>query len=95
MNLVDAIKILKRHNEHLIKHSKWDFNEPITAIDTVIAEVEKPRYSAKDVQSFFSWADNNGWSYGELTELWYNDEEELEGLTIEEVLKIWKEATEL
>lgn len=64
------------------------------AIDPAAADVEKPLYSAKDVQSFFSWADNNGWSYGELTELWYNDEEEFEGLTIEEVLKIWKEATE-
>lgn len=85
MNTKEAIEKLKWLSEQI---SPSPIKE---AIDTVIAEVEKPLYSAKDVQSFFSWADNNGWSYGELTELWYNDEEELEGLTIEELLKIWKE----
>lgn len=84
MDIEEAIEVLKM-NRPLIGRIG---DEVMEAIDTVIADVEKPLYSAKDVQSFFSWAENNGWSYGELTELWYNDEEELEGLTIEEVLKI-------
>lgn len=92
MNLIGAIEILKlhKHTTDKFKHSIGDAYVS-EAIDTVVAELEKPRYSAKDVQSFFSWAINNGWSYGELTELWYNDDEELEALKIEEVLNLWEE----
>mgnify|MGYP007041129566 CR=1 FL=1 len=100
--LIDAVKTFLSGVEYMEQEenanyvvAKEDKELLQEAIDMVVAEVEKSRYSAKDVQSFFSWADNNGWSYGELTELWYNDEEEIEGLTIEEVLKIWEEATEL
>lgn len=49
-------------------------------------------YTPADMEAFFSWATNNGWSYGELTELWYNDDEELEALKIEDVLKLWEES---
>jgi len=98
MNTKESVNVLKAHNEWRRGHGNDMPHGPATigeAIDTMIAEVENPRYFAKDVQSFFSWADNNGWYYGKLTELWYNDEEEFEGLTIEEILKIWKEATKL
>lgn len=96
MNTKEAVNVLKSHNEWRRGHVEDMPHGPATigeAIDTVVAEVEKPRYSAKDVQSFFSWADNNGWSYGELTELWYNDEEEIEGFTIEDVIEKWEGST--
>ena len=92
----DAIMVLKKHNDNKRGYPVEipDIRVLVEAIDTVVAELEKPRYSAKDMESFHSWANDNGWSYGELTELWYNDEEEIEGSTIEDVVKLWKESTE-
>ena len=87
---------LKRAIEVLKDYRKGDFvddNKFCEAIDTVVAEVETKTYTAEDMQSFFSWAINNGWFYGELTELWYNDEEEIEVFSIEDVLKLWEEKT--
>lgn len=86
-NLKRAIGVLKDYR-------KGDFvgdTNLCEAIDTVVSEVETKKYTAEDMQSFFSWAINNGWSYGELTELWYNDEEEIEVFSIEDVLKLWEE----
>lgn len=93
MTLKEAIAELKELKLCIIGRSQriWIDREACEAIDTVIAEVEKPTYTAEDMEAFFSWATNNGWSYGELTELWYNDDEELEALKIEEVLKLWEE----
>lgn len=47
-------------------------------------------YTPADMEAFWRWADANGWYYGELEEMWYNDDEELEALKIEDVLKLWE-----
>lgn len=39
MTINGAITILKRHNEYLKRYNKWDFNEPIEAIDTVLSHI--------------------------------------------------------
>lgn len=52
----------------------------------------KQPYTAEELQSFWRWTNSNGWSYGELMELWYNDDEDdVIGLTIDELIKIWEE----
>lgn len=53
---------------------------------------EKQPYTPDDMQSFWIWAYNNGWDYGELTEGWYHcDQMDDTKHTIEEVLKIWED----
>ena len=50
-------------------------------------------YTAEDIQSFYIWANANGFYCGELTGVWYNDETEDEVYAIEEVLTKWEEET--
>jgi hypothetical protein len=81
-------------------------NAVIEAIDTVIAEVEKPKYMADDMEAFLLWASDNGWFYGKLTEMWHNyaeidinaDYDTSKRYSIDDLVKIWeqqrKEATE-
>lgn len=76
------------------------------AIDTVVAEVEKPKYMADDMEAFLLWASDNGWFYGKLTEMWHNyteidinaDYDTSKRYSIDDLVKIWeqqrKEATE-
>ena len=92
MNLTGAIEILKlhKHTTDKFKHSVGD-QYVSDAIDTVVEEVETKTYTPAEMESFYTWANNNGWYYGELTELWHNDEEDLGGLIIDDVLKIWEE----
>ena len=107
MNLTGAIETLKlhKHTTDKFKHSVGD-QYVSDAIGTVVSELENrdkssqvshdsnvtsKTYTSADIQAFFSWATDNGWYYGELTELWHNDEEDLEGLIIDDVLKIWEE----
>jgi hypothetical protein len=102
--LKEAIEYLK---ERVAKLKKWKEDGDLTeAIDTVIAEVEKPKYMADDMEAFLLWASDNGWFYGRLTEMWHNyaeidinaDYDTSKRYSIKEVLKIWeqqrKEATE-
>ena len=65
------------------------------AIDTVVSELEnrdkssQVAYTAKDIQLFWRWAYCNGWYYGELEEMWFNDDDN-ERFTTEDVLKLWE-----
>lgn len=95
MNIKEAVNVLKAHNrwrrgyEDDMPHGPSTIGE---AIDTVVAELEKPAYTPADMEKFSVWAYNNGWYYGELTEAWYNSEQ-LDDTrhTIEEVIKLWEE----
>ena len=107
MNLTGAIEILKlhKHTTDKFKHSVGD-QYVSDAIDTVIAEVEKPKYMADDMEAFLLWASDNGWFYGKLTEMWHNyaeidinaDYDTSKRYSIDDLVKIWeqqrKEATE-
>lgn len=76
------------------------------AIDTVVSEIEKPSYTAQDMEAFLLWASDNGWFYGKLTEMWHNyakidinaDYDTSKRYSIDDLVKIWeqqrKEATE-
>ena len=88
--VTEAISVLKlyRNDWSLGSQNNERLNK---AIDTVVAYCEQKTYTPAEMESFYTWANDNGWSYGELTELWYNDEEDLEGLIIDDVLKIWEE----
>lgn len=94
MKLPEAIEVLKKWQNLYDGTSElleWDMGVFNKAIDTVVAYCEQKTYTPAEMESFYTWANDNGWSYGELTELWYNDEEDLEGLIIDDVLKIWEE----
>jgi hypothetical protein len=107
MNLTGAIEILKlhKHTTDKFKHSVGD-QYVSDAIDTVIAELEKPTYTVEDMEAFFLWASDNGWFYGKLTEMWHNyaeidindDYDTSKRYSIDDLVKIWeqqrKEATE-
>lgn len=107
--LNEAIEVLKKV-KHWIDYGAGELeptaNAVIEAIDTVVPEVEKPKYMADDMEAFLLWASDNGWFYGRLTEMWHNyaeidinaDYDTSKRYSIKEVLKIWeqqrKEATE-
>ena len=102
MELKKAIEVLKM-NRPLIGRIG---DEVMEAIDTVVAEVEKPKYMADDMEAFLLWASDNGWFYGKLTEMWHNyaeidinaDYDTSKRYSIDDLVKIWeqqrKEATE-
>ena len=87
--LKEAIEIVKEFA--ILMNSKNKGSYIAEAINTVVAYCEQKTYTPAEMESFYTWANNNGWYYGELTELWHNDEEDLEGLIIDDVLKIWEE----
>lgn len=107
--LKEAIEVLKKlHNwiDYGAGELEPTANTVIEAIDTVIAEVEKPKYMADDMEAFLLWASDNGWFYGKLTEMWHNyteidinaDYDTSKRYSIDDLVKIWeqqrKEATE-
>lgn len=107
--LKEAIEVLKKlHNwiDYGAGELEPTANTVIEAIDTVVAEVEKPKYMADDMEAFLLWASDNGWFYGKLTEMWHNyaeidinaDYDTSKRYSIDDLVKIWeqqrKEATE-
>jgi len=82
---IDVLKELKRCGYGILS------DKDKQAIDTIVSELGKPTYTPDDMQSFWIWAYNNGWYYGELTEAWYNSAQMDDTKhTIEEVLKLWE-----
>ena len=58
-----------------------------------IKDVEK-KWTDIDMQSFWIWANANGYYYSELNECWLNEDNETDfatEYTIDEVIDIWKE----
>jgi frataxin-like iron-binding protein CyaY len=54
----------------------------------------KQPYNALDMQSFWIWANANGYFYSELNECWLNEDDETDfatEYTIDEVIDQWKE----
>lgn len=49
-------------------------------------------YSSNDIQSFWIWANANGYYYRELTELWHNNYNDTFELTLDEIIKHWEES---
>ena len=88
---IDQLKYLSRLTKK--EDAIYFSNRDAEAIDTVVKKLEKPTYTAEDIHSFYIWANANGFYYGELTGVWYNDETEDEVYTIEEVLTKWEEET--
>ena len=108
MNTKEAVEVLKESkyigsDEYASEYDKR-MNE---AIDTVVSEIEKPSYTAQDMEAFLLWASDNGWFYGKLTEMWHNyakidinaDYDTSKRYSIDDLVKIWeqqrKDATEL
>jgi hypothetical protein len=103
-----AIEVLKYLSESIkIGGGKsLIYTRDAEAIDTVVSEVEKPIYTADDMEAFLLWASDNGWFYGKLTEMWHNyaeidinaDYDTSKRYSIDDLVKIWeqqrKEATE-
>jgi frataxin-like iron-binding protein CyaY len=53
----------------------------------------KQPYNALDMQSFWIWANANGYFYSPLNECWLNEDNETDfatEYTIEEVIKLWE-----
>lgn len=103
MTIQEAIAIIKEYREW--ENSWEDINtsefSPYTdetyreAIDTVVAELEKPTYTAQDMEDFRNWAHWNGYHFILSEKKWYNpfSEENAETrYTIDEVIKLWEEA---
>lgn len=94
MTTQEAIETLGRLKHYIqtdVNRYGGGWDSIVEAIDTVVTHCEQKTYTPAEMESFYTWANNNGWYYGELTELWHNDEEDLEGLIIDDVLKIWEE----
>ena len=101
MTLKDAYEKLKWLSEQLESSPMKE------AIDTVVSEIEKPSYTAQDMEAFLLWASDNGWFYGKLTEMWHNyaeidinaDYDTSKRYSIDDLVKIWeqqrKESAEL
>lgn len=83
MNLTGAIKILKlhKHTTDKFKHSIGD-QYVSDAIDTVVKALEKPTYTAEDMEAFAEWL------IGRNTE-WISKLERNETSKI--LIKIWEE----
>ncbi len=60
MSLTGAIEILKlhKHTTDKFKHSIGD-QYVSDAIDTLVKEVEKPTYTAEEIQDFAEWCSKN------------------------------------
>lgn len=87
-------RILQNYGEAwLDKSFQWESSDVIDAMEEYAALKAKELYTAEDIQSFYIWANANGFYYGELTGVWYNDETEDEVYAIEEVLTKWEEET--
>lgn len=103
MNLTGAIEILKlhKHTTDKFKHSIGD-QYVSDAIDTVVKALEKPTYTAEDMESFAAWV-SLGYSIepeksnGERGIVYYENgtfnyaTRETKLYTITDLLKIWKE----
>jgi len=83
MNLTGAIEILKlhKHTTDKFKHSIGD-KYVSDAIDTVVKALEKPTYTAEDMEAFAEWL------IGRNTE-WISKLERNETSKI--LIKIWEE----
>lgn len=83
MNLTGAIEILKlhKHTTDKFKHSIGD-QYVSDAIDTVVKALEKPTYTAEDMEAFAEWL------IGRNTE-WISKLERNETSKI--LIKIWEE----
>ena len=67
-------------------HSTKEWNK---AIDTVVAEVEKPTYTAQDMEAFAEWCSENGWSISIKKHRWVNDNGE--GINTAQLREQWEQ----
>lgn len=91
MNTKEAIEKLKWLSEQI---SPSPIKE---AIDTVIAEVEKPKYMADDMEAFAEWTAFMQWIYDHTDKCWFQKHSR-ETITTAQLREIWEkergEATE-
>lgn len=60
MSLTGAIEILKLHKHTTDKFKHSIGNQYVSdAIDTLVKEVEKPTYTAEEIQDFAEWCSKN------------------------------------
>jgi len=63
--LKQAIEVLKWHKD------RDDFGSMVyEAIDTVVEALEKPTYTAEDMEAFAEWCSVNKWNYDVVNKEW-------------------------
>lgn len=86
--------VIKNYGEAWLKIPfAWSPDDVIEAMEEYAELKAEELYPPEDIQSFNVWANANGYYYGDLNEVWYNDDTEDEVYTIEELLTKWKEET--
>ena len=83
--LKEAIELLKDYR-------KGDFVDDYKlceAIDTVVKELEKPTYTAEDMEAFAEWCSENGWSISIKKHRWVNDNGE--GINTAQLREMWEQ----
>lgn len=81
--LKQAIEVLKAHKDRDGLGSKV-----YEAIDTVVAELEKPTYTPAYMNSFAEWCSVNGWEYQMFEGEWWNERDEIK--TTAQLREIWE-----
>lgn len=72
--LKQAIEVLKKFKEwaNTPTHgsSKYDLIKLFGAIDTVVNELEKPTYTAEDMEAFAEWCDKSLYAFHHKSRIW-------------------------
>jgi hypothetical protein len=101
MDIKEAIAGLKELKLCIIGRGKriWIDREACEVIDTAVEELEKPTYSAQDMEAFAEWCDDLSLYYHSAVDnIWIKMGDEGERFTTAQLLELWKqerkEATE-
>ena len=86
--LKEAIEYLKEVSE-MMKHGFL-----AEAIDTVVAELEKPTYTAEDMEAFAEWIDINGYKQI-LKGVWHRDISYQQKMTTTQLRNQWEEESKV
>lgn len=86
--LKKAIEYLKEVSE-MMKHGFL-----ADAIDTVVAELEKPTYTAEDMEAFAEWIDINGYKQI-LKGVWNRDISYQQKMTTTQLRNQWEEESKV
>ena len=94
MNTHDAIEKVKHLKDYIMVFENihqvtlMDDSDK-EAIDTVVAELEKPTYTAQDMEAFAEWCSENGWSISIKKHRWVNDNGE--GINTAQLREMWEQ----
>ena len=92
--LKEAIEVLKKFKEwaNTPTHgsSKYDLIKLFGAIDTVVNELEKPTYTAEDMEAFAEWTAIIQWIYDPTDKCWFQ-KHSTETKTTTKLRELWEQ----